>query len=463
MSKKLTKEEFIKKAREKHGDKYDYSNVDYKYNKTKVCIICPEHGEFWQAPHHHTKGQGCPKCKGEATSKRCRLSLSDFIKKSREKHGNKYNYDKVKYENNSTKVCIICHEHGIFYQTPHGHLKGQGCPKCGQIVRNDSNRLSLSNFIKKANEKHNGKYDYSKVIYVNNYTKICIICPKHGEFLQTPSNHLSGQGCPKCKDDKTRERLILSKEGFIKKAREVYKEDFVKKANKIHHDKYNYSKVEYDGALTKVCVICPEHGEFWQTPNSHLNGTGCPKCSGNYIPTTEEWITSANEKHNGKYDYHKVKYVKSTIKVCIICPEHGEFLQKPTYHIQGQGCPKCNLSHMEHDVMNYLDERGIPYDYQKRFDWLGRQSLDFYLPDYNVGVECQGEQHFFPVKYFGGEKTFKKTLERDKRKKKLCEENGVKLLYFGNVPNYDTFLGEAVHDDVQYLIDYLEEHKKENK
>ena len=451
MSKKLTKEEFIKKAREKHGDKYDYSNVDYKYNKTKVCIICPEHGEFWQAPHHHTKGQGCPKCKGEATSKRCRLSLSDFIKKSIEKHGNKYNYDKVKYENNSTKVCIICHEHGIFYQTPHGHLKGQGCPKCGQIVRNDSNRLSLSNFIKKANEKHNGKYDYSKVIYVNNYTKICIICPKHGEFLQTPSNHLSGKGCPKCKADKTCERLILSKE------------DFVKKANKIHHDKYNYSKVEYDGALTKVCVICPEHGEFWQTPNSHLNSTGCPKCSGNYIPTTEEWITSANEKHNGKYDYHKVKYVKSTIKVCIICPEHGEFLQKPTYHIQGQGCPKCNLSHMEHDVMNYLDERGIPYDYQKRFDWLGRQSLDFYLPDYNVGVECQGEQHFFPVKYFGGEKTFKKTLERDKRKKLLCEKHSIKLLYFGNVPNYDTFLGEVVHDDVQYLIDYLEEHKKENK
>ena len=373
----------------------------------------------------------------------------------------------MKYENNSTKVCIICHEHGIFYQTPHGHLKGQGCPKCGQIVRNDSNRLSLSNFIKKANEKHNGKYDYSKVDYVNNYTKVCIICPKHGEFWQTPSNHLSGKGCPKCKADKTRERLILSKEGFIKKAREVYKEDFVKKANKIHHDKYNYSKVEYDGALTKVCVICPEHGEFWQTPNSHLNGTGCPKCSGNYIPTTEEWITSANEKHNGKYDYHKVKYVKSTIKVCIICPEHGEFLQKPTYHIQGQGCPKCNLSHMEHDVMNYLDERGIPYDYQKRFDWLGLQSLDFYLPDYKVGIECQGEQHFFPVDFAGKGvewacKEFDKLIKRDKRKKALCEEHGVKLLYFGNVPNYDTFLGEAVHDDVQYLIDYLEEHKKEN-
>ena len=121
-------------------------------------------------------------------------------------------------------------------------------------------------FIKETTEKHGDKYDYSKVDYVNNYTKICIICPEHGEFLQTPSNHLSGQGCPKCKADKTRERLILSKEGFIKKARLV------------HGNKYDYSKVEYVNNRTKVCIICPEHGEFWQTPNHHLSGCGCPKC-----------------------------------------------------------------------------------------------------------------------------------------------------------------------------------------
>ena len=118
--------------------------------------------------------------------------------------------------------------------------------------------------------------------------------------------------------------------------------------------------------------------------------------------------------------------------------------------------------------MHYLDDVGITYDYQKRFDWLGRQSLDFYLPNYKVGIECQGEQHFFPIDFAGKGvewacKKFDKLIKRDKRKKKLCEENGVKLLYFGNVPNYDTFLGEVVHDDVQYLIDYLEEHKKENK
>ena len=181
----------------------------------------------------------------------------------------------------------------------------------------------------------------------------------------------------------------------------------------------------------------------------------------------EEWITSARKVHGDKYDYSKVEYVNYDTKVCIICPEHGEFCQTPHKHLSGSGCPKCNLSHLERSVMNYLDENGITYDYQKRFKWLGRQSLDFYLPDYNVGIECQGEQHFFPVDFAGKGvewacQQFDKLIKRDKRKKTLCEEHGVKLLYFGNVPNYDTFLGEDVHDDVQYLIDYLEEHKKEN-
>ena len=175
--------------------------------------------------------------------------------------------------------------------------------------------------------------------------------------------------------------------------------------------------------------------------------------------TKEEWIASARNVHGDKYDYSKVEYVNARKKVCIICPEHGEFLQIPSSHLRGHGCSKCNLSHMERDVMNYLDDVGITYNYQKCFKWLGRQSLDFYLPDYKVGIECQGGQHFFPVEHFGSDKGFKQTLERDKRKKALCEKYGVKLLYFGNVPNYDTFLGEVVHDDVQYLIDYLNEHK----
>ena len=454
MSKKLTKGEFIKKARDKHGDKYDYTNVEYDGALKKVCIICPKHGEFKQTPSGHLNGNGCPKCNGEANGERKRLSKEEFIKKADEVHKGKYDYSNVKYGNNKTKVCIICPEHGKFWQRPNSHLKGNGCPKCANEANGERCRLSKEEFIKRANEVHDNKYGYSKIEYKDANTNVCIICPEHGEFWQTPSNHTQGHGCPKCYADKTRERQTLSKE------------EFIKKANEKHHGKYDYTNVEYKNNTTKVCIICPnpEHGEFEQTPNNHLSGSGCPKC-GNIVigdskrSSKEEFIKKANKKHHGKYNYDKVEYVNHATKVCIICPKHGEFWQIPKSHLNGNGCPKCNLSHLERSVMNYLDNVGIAYDYQKRFKWLGNQSLDFYLPDYNVGIECQGEQHFFPVEHFGGDKGFKNTLERDKRKKKLCEENGVKLLYFGNITNYDTFLGETVHDDVQYLIDYLNEHK----
>ena len=250
------------------------------------------------------------------------------------------------------------------------------------------------------------------------------------------------------------------------------KEEFIKEARKKHEGKYNYSNVEYVNSKTKVCIICPKHGEFWQLPLNHLSGCGCPKCGvekkrESLTSSKEEFIKKARKEHGNKYDYSKVEYVNYGTKVCIICSEHGEFWQKPYHHTKGAGCPKCNLSHLERSVMNYLDEVGIDYEHQKHFDWLGRQSLDFYLSDYKVGIECQGEQHFFPVDFAGKGvewvcKEFDKLISLDKQKKSLCEKHDVKLLYFGNVPNYDTFLGEVVHDDVQHLIDYLEEHKKEN-
>ena len=438
---KKTKEDFVKEATEKHKGKYDYSKVDYVNCRTKVCIIChkPDHGEFWQEASSHIRGCGCPKCANEANGKRKRSSLSDFITKANEVHEDKYDYSQVKYVDAHTKVCIVCPEHGEFRQRPSDHLNGSGCPKCGIASAADNHRLSLSDFTKKAHEKHGDKYDYSKVKYENAITKVCIICtePEHGEFWQLPSNHLSGQGCPKCGVKNSSEKQTSTIEEFIKKAKE------------LHGDKYDYSKVKYENAITKVCIICtePEHGEFWQTPSSHLSGSGCPKCSlidsaNNRRSSKSDFIKKANEVHGDKYDYSKVDYVNSVTKVCIICKEHGKFLQNPSNHAQGQGCPKCNLSHLERDVMNYLDEVGITYDYQKRFDWLGRQSLDFYLPDYNVGIECQGRQHFFPVEYFGGKEGLNECKKLDKHKFKKCQKNGIKVLYYSNLGieyPYDVF------------------------
>ena len=273
MPKRLTTEEFIEKAREIHGDKYNYSKVVYKSNKIKVCIICPKHGEFWQKPNDHLNGRGCPSCSGLK-----KLSLEEFIRRAKEVHGDKYDYSKVNYINSNTKVCIICLEHGEFWQNPHDHLNGNGCPKCISTFK-----LTTKEFIRRAKDVHGDKYDYSKTKYVNKRTKICIICPEHGEFWQLPSSHLTGSGCSKCK-------------GMYKPTTE----EWIKNAKKVHGNKYDYSKVKYINSRTKVCIICSKHGEFWQTPNDHLNGRGCYCCGHGY---TKKYKFNLLQEFENEYDF----------------------------------------------------------------------------------------------------------------------------------------------------------------
>ena len=350
-----------------------------------------------------------------------KLTRNDFINKANLIHNNKYDYSKVEYVNNSTKVCIICPEHGEFWQTPRNHLIGQGCPLC-----NGTFKLTNQEFIEKANLIHNNKYDYSKVEYVNSSTKVCIICPKHGEFWQTPHHHLNGHGCSKCRNENNGDR------------RRHNTEDFIRKSKSIHGEKYNYDKVNYVNSYSKVCIICPEHGEFWQSPYVHIQGHECPECAKikrakNNKHSIDEFIQKSKLIHGDKYDYSKVEYINSHTKVCIICPEHGEFWQRPCCHTNlRQGCPFCNESQSEMEIEQILCEHKILYIRQKRFDWLGKMSLDFYLPNYGIAIECQGKQHFESVDYFGGNESLENTKERDLRKKQLCEKHNIKILYYAN-------------------------------
>lgn len=275
-------------------------------------------------------------------------------------------------------------------------------------------------FIQKATKVHGLRYDYSKTIYIKNQTKICIICPEHGEFWQTPHNHLSGQGCPKCAGVKNYTTLT-----------------WVEAAKKIHGDKYDYSKVVYERSNKKVCIICPEHGEFWQTPNNHLRKRGCFKCNKNHNRyNNEKWINEAKKIHGDKYDYSLVEYRGAKEKIKIICPKHGIFYQTPTNHLSGKGCQICRSSHIEDEIRDFLNRIGINFIEQKRFGWLGYQSLDFYIPHYNVAIECQGIQHFEKNEYFGGNDMFIQTAKRDKLKYELCKTNGIRLLYYANY-DYD--------------------------
>ena len=294
-----------------------------------------------------------------------------------------------------------------------------------------SKRKTKEQFIEEAHKVHGDKYDYSKVEYKGVDTKVCIICPIHGEFWQTPYHHVNNKyGCKLC--------------GYIKNRNKQLKhiDKFIEEAKKVHGDKYDYSKVEYINARTKVCIICKKHGEFWQTPEKHINRKqGCNKCgveksSTSKIKSITKFIEEACKIHGDIYDYSKVKYKNCNKDIIIICPIHGEFLQTPHSHLQNHGCPYCNESHLERNVNNLLKENNIKFERQKKFDWLGLQSLDFYLPQYNIAIECQGIQHFEEVEHFGGKKGFEITIERDKRKYLLCNNNGVKILYYSNIKEY---------------------------
>lgn len=258
---KLTTKEFIKKAQEVHGDRYDYSKVEYVNNQTPVEIVCHKHGNFWQSPHVHLQGKGCLKCGRERIATFHTKSLKQFLQEAKRIHGNKYDYSKVKYVDSQTKVIIICPVHGEFTQIPTTHLQGSGCPKCGKERKLASMRMTQEGFINKAKSIHGSRYDYSKVEYVDYKTPVTIICSLHGSFPQSPKNHLSGYGCSICSGRK--------------KMRTI---DFIKRANQIHHNKYDYSRTEYRGNAEEVWIICPEHGEFRQQAGSHLRGAGCPKC-----------------------------------------------------------------------------------------------------------------------------------------------------------------------------------------
>ena len=285
MAKRKTNDEFIIAAKKVHSKKYDYSKTQYINNYTKVCIICPEHGEFWQRPSCHLNGQGCARCNGGI-----KYDIETFLKKSNETHNFKYDYSKVNYVSSNSVVCIICPEHGEFWQIAHNHLNGCGCPKCANLLKIKKQLSTTDEFINKTRLIHYDKYDYSKVEYINSHTKVCIICHEHGEFWQLPYLHLSGCGCPKCGYDNVRNSLCDSVNTFINKAKQIYE------------NKYDYSKVKYKNNRTKVCIICSKHGEFWQLPNNHLNGHGCEKCSSSHM---EDEMRRFLKNHNINFEEQK--------------------------------------------------------------------------------------------------------------------------------------------------------------
>jgi hypothetical protein len=372
---------------------------------------------------------------------------------------------------------------------------------------NHQNKTSL--FIEKAILKHGNKYDYTSVKYIGSATKICIICAVHGEFYQTPSNHLAGKECLKCSYEKRGENLTSSNQKFITKARKTHGDkyeysklkyvnakikvciictkhgdfyqlpskhlygntcpkcaDEIRNYNNIktnitfieeskikHNDIYSYDKVKYINAKTNIIIICKNHGEFLCTPNNHLRGKGCPKCVGKN-KSTEDWIVEAKQKHGDKYSYDNVDYVKSENKVSIRCFEHGYFFQVAQYHLSGNGCPACKQSKLEKDVSLILDILNVKYVSQFSPLFLkngkGQQTVDFHLPDYDIAIECQGKQHFKPVDFAGkgtewANELFEINKKRDYNKLEKCISNNIKMIY---VIDNEKYFESQYHFDI---------------
>ena len=421
MALKLNTKEFIKRARAVHGNRYSYKKTEYLKSTEALVITCKIHGDFSQKPSGHLAGNGCSLCGRELLAKKQSSNTPKFIEKAKKIHSNFYIYTKTEYVNAKTPVKIRCPKHGFFMQTPSSHLGGRGCIDCGKESFIKKKTRSREEFIRLANKKHKNAFLYKKVIYIKTTDKIIITCPKHGDFTQTPDSHLAGHGCNKCS----------TKVGANKQRGNL--REFIKKSNLIHKNFYSYKKSKYQTALLDVIITCPIHGDFPQKAGSHLAGVGCPKCA--IIKNSNKRRYSKNtilkffrDIHGEEYDYSEVHYKNYHSRVKIICYQHGPFLQSPANHIKGSGCNRCILK-AEGRIAKYLLAKNIVY---RQFQIKHKNKIkyfDFLLPDLNLLIERDGEQHYKFVSLFANKKEnyLKKQHKNDIIKTKIAKKAGLKI------------------------------------
>lgn len=365
-----------------------------------------------------------------------KVTTEEFIAKAKVCHNDKYDYSQAVYTGAINQISIICPIHGMFQQKAANHLQGKGCAKCGNTLSGDTQRGNTLDFIRRASILHKNKYDYSKAIYISSRRKVIITCSIHGEFTQTPDSHLSGQGCALCGYVRSTEAGRGSTDTFIKRAKEV------------HGDSYRYENTQYVNTIHPVIITCTVHGDFIQIPRHHISGSGCPKCK---VVSIQEALRKDNSyfiqrsiyKHGNTYGYEEVQYVGCSTPVRIHCQKHGFFMQTPSKHIQGAGCPVCNSSKGELMIKNFLVNNNVVYVQEKTFSAcksINKLPFDFavYKDTEHTQLLClieyDGEQHYRSIDYFGGEAYLSEVKRRDAIKNKYCVDNGIRLI---RIPYWD--------------------------
>ena len=399
----ISKDTAITRAIEVHGSKYDYSMIgDYKNLKTKYPIICHEkdengneHGTFMMDfSHHINRKQGCPKCKSRKLHNLFKVPNEDFIKRCKDKFGDTIGLDKVNYINSTTPITITCKKHGDVDVNPISFINGKGCPLCNPKM------FTKEIVEEKILEKYGGNIEYISKEYQGIDSIAEFFCKKHNVvFKKKVFDALHKNACQLCGVEKRRVAKLNTRDEVIKRFKQT------------HGDKYSYSLID-------------------------------------------EGLMNLREK------------------VPIQCNKHGIFLQSPNNHIKGEGCPKCKESFGEREIAKALSSEDILYIQQKSFDFLktknGKQTLDFYIPSKRIGIEFQGSQHFIEIGMFGGERGLDERIERDKRKNKLCEENGVELYYIikkcdeKHISEYDFYDKRHTFTSIEDFIDNILKLDKDN-
>ena len=321
-------------------------------------------------------------------------------------------------------------------------------PHIQENVHYGNKKSNTEEFKIKGRKKHGNKYDYSNVMYINNQIKVKITFNDcNYNFEQRPNNHLMGYGCKICG-------------GTL----QLTTEDFKKRCKEKHGNKYDYSNVVYINSQTKVKITCNDcNYNFEQIPHGHLSGQGCPQCGGRLQLTTEEFKKRGKEKHGDKFDYKQSIYKNTDTKLKIGCNKCNEiFEQTPNNHLHGSGCSKCIIFKGEEQIQKVLKKLLINFEKHKRLK-MGDSNLelDFYFLNniiQNIGIERDGEQHFFP-KGFGCkdkqkiQENFEGVQKRDKIKNEWCKENNYHLLrisFMTPLEEYENLIIEFLQESEQH-------------
>jgi very-short-patch-repair endonuclease len=332
----------------------------------------------------------------------------NFVNKACLVHGDVYDYSLVHYKGNKQKVIIRCPKGHLFEKAPSHHLNGQGCSKCGKLA------VDTDDFINKAVAVHGNAYSYGDVVYKPTL-KLPIFCNSHKiTFHQTANHHLNGQGCPKCRYDKSADSQRKSKE------------QFVAEANAVHGGKFDYSDFIYVTTNIKSVIKCPQHGAFMQQPSIHLNGSGCADCSGVAKKTTDSFIKQARVLHGDRYDYGQVIYKGIFSKVFITCRTHGDFEQIAKDHLEGCGCPRCSelstrisVSKPERELISFIKTLGVEVVPNKRLGDSNNFKFDCLIPSHKIAIEFNGM-------YWHSVANKERNYHLNKRR--FAEQNGYRLI-----------------------------------